>query len=395
MPRRLPMRVGMAGPERRLRLLTIGHSYVVAGNRRLAHEMAVQGSERWDVTAVAPERFCGDMREIAAEPIDGEASTLRTVSIRFDRSPHLMWYANHRGILREPWDVVHCWEEPFVLSAAQIANAAPARSAFVVSSFQNIDKHYPWPLSALERSVVRRANGWVAFGETVHETLMGRTCGYRNKPSRVIPPGVDTVDFAPDPGAGREVRRQLQWSDDVPVVGFTGRFVSEKGVLMLTDALKAIGIPWRALFVGAGPLEADLRSFAAEHSDRVRVVTGVPHAEMPRWLNAMSILCAPSQTTMKWREQFGRMSIEAMACGVPVIASDSGEIPHVVGDAGLLVRESDRAAWTQTIERALVDATVRCDLARRGRALVERRFAWPVVARQHLEFFESLLPAET
>jgi glycosyltransferase involved in cell wall biosynthesis len=385
------MQVGMAGPERRFRLLTIGHSYVVAGNRRLAHEMAVQGRERWDVTAVAPERFRGDMRRIAVEPIDGEASTLRTASIRFDRSPHLMWYAKHRQILREAWDVVHCWEEPFVLSAAQIAKAAPAESAFVVSSFQNIDKHYPWPLGAFERSVVRRANGWIAFGETVHQTLMGRPCGYRDKASRVIPPGVDTVEFAPDPNAGREVRRQLQWSDDVPVVGFTGRFVAEKGVLMLADALKAIKAPWRALFVGAGPLEADLRSFAAAHPDRVRVVTGVPHGEMPRWLNAMSMLCAPSQTRARWREQFGRMSIEAMACGVPVIASDSGEIPHVVGDAGLLVGESDRATWRETIERVLHDPAVRCDLARRGRARVEQRFAWPVVARQHLEFFESLV----
>ena len=164
---------------------------------------------------------------------------------------------------------------------------------------------------------------------------------------------------------------------------------------MLADALKAIATPWRALFVGAGPLEADLKSFASEHPDQVRVVTGVAHGEMPRWLNAMSMLCAPSQTTAKWREQFGRMSIEAMACGVPVIASESGEIPHVVGDAGLLVGERDRAAWTQTIRRVLRDATVRCDLGRRGRARVEQRFAWPVVARQHLEFFESLVTAET
>jgi glycosyltransferase involved in cell wall biosynthesis len=159
--------------------------------------------------------------------------------------------------------------------------------------------------------------------------------------------------------------------------------------------LKAIATPWRALFVGGGPLEADLRSFAGEYPDRVRVVTGVPHDEMPRWLNAMSMLCAPSQTTARWREQFGRMSIEAMACGVPVIASESGEIPHVVGDAGFLVRESDRGAWAQAIERVLRDAAVRCDLARRGRARVEQRFSWPVVARQHLEFFESLVAAGT
>ena len=65
---------------------------------------------------------------------------------------------------------MHCWEEPFVLAAAQIARAVPDRTAFVVSSFQNLDKRYPWPLSAFERRVLRRANGWIAFGETVHDT---------------------------------------------------------------------------------------------------------------------------------------------------------------------------------------------------------------------------------
>ncbi len=77
------------------------------------------------------------------------------------------------------------------------------------------------------------------------------------------------------------------------------------------------------------------------HPGRVRVLTGVAHDDVPEHLNAMDLLCAPSQTTTRWREQFGRMLIEAMACGVPVVASRSGEIPHVVGDAGLVVDEAD------------------------------------------------------
>jgi phosphatidyl-myo-inositol dimannoside synthase len=381
----------MAAPERTRRLLTIGHSYVVASNRRLAHEMALQGTGRWQVTVVAPARFRGDMREIAIESIANEASTLRPASIRVDRSPHLMWYAKRRQCLQGDWDVVHCWEEPFVLAAAQIARAVPDPTTFVVSSFQNLDKRYPWPLSAFERRVIRRANGWIAFGETVHDTLIHRQMGYRDRPSRVIPPGV--VAFAPNPSAAKEMKERLGWSDDTPIVGFVGRFVPEKGPLILAVALEAITTPWRAVFVGGGPLEADLRTFAAAHPDRVQVVTGVAHAEVPRWMNAMSVLCAPSQTTARWREQFGRMLIEAMACGVPVIATDSGEIPHVIDDAGVLVPEREPDAWTRTIERVLRDGSLRCELARRGRARVEARFAWPVVARQHLEFFESLLTA--
>jgi glycosyltransferase involved in cell wall biosynthesis len=383
------MQVGAVASDRRL--LTIGHSYVVASNRRLAHEMALQGGGRWRVTAVAPARFRGDLREIALEPIADEASTLRPAAIRFDRSPHLMWYADTGRVLQGEWDVVHCWEEPFVFAAAQIARAVSDRTAFVVSTFQNINKTYPWPLSAFERRVLDRADGWIAFGDTVHETMLQRRGDYRRKPSRVIPPGVDTNDFAPRRADGNRIRQQLGWSDEVPVVGFVGRFVPEKGLRVLEAALTVSKAPWHALLVGSGPLEMELKTFAAAHPGRVHIAAGVPHAEIPQWLNAMSVLCAPSQTTARWREQFGRMLIEAMACGVPVIASDSGEIPHVVGDAGVLVPEGDPAAWASAIDAVLGDERSRRGLAERGRARAETKFSWQVVARQHLEFFGSLI----
>jgi phosphatidylinositol alpha-1,6-mannosyltransferase len=372
------------------RLLTISHSYVVASNRRLAHEMAVQGAGRWQVTAVAPPRFRGDLRSITLEPLRNEAAELRTAAIRFDRSPHLMWYDAPRRMMTGEWDLVHCWEEPYVFAAAQIARRTRASTAFVVSTFQNIDKTYPWPLSAFERQVIGRADGWIAFGESIRETLQ-KKANYSQKPSRVIAPGVDMSEFAPHPDTRRRVRQTLGWEDEALVVGFVGRFVPQKGLSTLTAALEASTIPWRALFVGGGPLETDLETFAGRHPGRVHVVTGVPHPNVPAWLNAMSVLCAPSQTTPRWREQFGRMLIEAMACGIPVIASDSGEIPHVVGDAGLLVKEGAVTGWTSAIDRVLADDELRRDLSERGSHRVETKFAWPVVAREHLDFFETLL----
>ena len=108
------------------------------------------------------------------------------------------------------------------------------------------------------------------------------------------------------------------------------------------------------------------------------------------WLNAMTVLCAPSQTTPAWREQFGRMLIEAMACGVPVIASDSGEMPSVVGDAGVIAGERDVTGWTAAIDRLLGDAARRREQAARGIDRAHSRFAWPVVARAHLSLFEAL-----
>jgi glycosyltransferase involved in cell wall biosynthesis len=84
------------------------------------------------------------------------------------------------------------------------------------------------------------------------------------------------------------------------------------------------------------------------------------------------------------------MLIEAMACGVPIAASSSGEIPHVVGDAGVLIAEDNPPAWREAIERLLTDDALRDDYAARGLARARARFDWQVVARAHLEFFDQL-----
>jgi glycosyltransferase involved in cell wall biosynthesis len=374
----------------RRRLLTIGHSYVVSENRRLAHEMGVQGADRWDVVAIAPERFRGDLGPLQASAADAEGLELKTLPVRLGRSVHLMRYAGLRDAMAGSWDVVHAWEEPYIAAGAQIAAAAPAAAKLVFATFQNIAKEYPWPLSSFERQSMRRADGWIAFGELVKTTLASRT-PYRGKPSRVIPPGVDTNLFRHDPGARAAVRSELGWAIDAPVVGFLGRFEPQKCIELRCRALEAVPVPWHALFVGGGALEPRLRSFEKRHPSRVRVVTGVSHREVPRWLNAMSVLCAPSQTTPIWREQFGRMLIEAMACAVPVVGSDSGEIPFVIGEAGVILPEADSQAWTAAIERLLSDPAARGSYADSGVARVAERFTWPVVARAHLAWFDEML----
>ena len=373
------------------RLLTIGHSYVIAGNRRLAHEMAVQGRGRWEVTAAAPAQLAADLRAVTLEPIDGEACALEPLRVRFGRDPHLRWYERRiRSLMRGPWDVVHVWEEPYVAACAQIAAAAPRGARVVPATFQNLVKRYPFPFSYFEKRVMQRASGWIAFGQTVHETQQPKAI-YAARPSRIISPGVDEQVFKVDVLARRSLRSKLGWDDTVPIVGYLGRFVPEKGLTTLMRALESVRQPWRALFVGGGPMQAELAVFAAAHAGRVHVATGVTHDGVPAHLNAMDVLCAPSETTARWREQFGRMLIEAMACGVPVAASLSGEIPHVVGDAGALLPEGEPAAWTRALDDLLGAPERRRELASRGLTRVHEQFALPVAARAHLAFFEELL----
>jgi glycosyltransferase involved in cell wall biosynthesis len=343
------------------------------------------------VVAVAPRFVPGDLRPIPFEPSAGGCRT-ETVPLRLARWAHVMLYGRRlRDLLQgERWDLVHCWEEPFVLAGAQVGRwARPA--PVVYYTFQNIPKRYPPPFGWVERYSIDRCAGWIAAGETVAAALKPRP-GYADKPHRVIPLGVDVEVFRADPAAGAAVRRSLGWiADGPPVVGYLGRFVPEKGLRMLMSVLDRVGTPWRGLFVGGGALEGELRTWAAAHGDRVRVVTGVPHAGVPPYLSAMDVLAAPSRTTRRWREQLGRMLIEAFAAGVPVLGSDSGEIPHVVADAGLIIPEADETAWAAAVSNLLGDPGRRADLAARGLERARATFAWPVVARRHLAFFDELL----
>lgn len=376
--------------------MTIAHSYCVSLNRRLAHEMARVSGGRWGVTAVAPMFFHGDLRPVALEEMADEQCCLEGVRTYLSRWIHVMAYGwRLREILKRGWDLVHCWEEPYIVAGGQIAWWTPNAVPLVYATFQNIPKQYPPLFRVIERYAMERARGWIAFGRTIEEALLTRP-RYSQLPRRVIPLGVDVEDFFPDPIARLAMRTKL-WQTEAgpPVVGYLGRFVSEKGLPLLMKSLGQLRSPWRALFVGAGPLEGRLRQWGQQFGDRVRVVTGVEHASVPDYLNAMDVLCAPSQSTPRWREQFGRMLIEAFACGVPVIGSDSGEIPHVVGDAGIIVPENDEDGWVGALGELLESPGRRHILAGRGLVRARTMFSWRVVAEQHLRFFGEILETRT
>jgi glycosyltransferase involved in cell wall biosynthesis len=373
------------------KLLTLGHSYVVSLNRRLAHEMSVAGQGRWDVTCAAPRYFHGenDLSPIALEPTVNDAYRLQPVDAHLTSRVHVFSYGRElRSLLSQPWDMVHAWEEPYILAGWEVSRWVQKRTKLVYRTAQSNPKVYPPPFSWFERSSMARACGWMCSGQTVEENLRHRP-GYET-PHLLSPLGVDLDTFKPNPSQRAAALSKLNWNESgPPVVGYIGRFIPAKGLRILMQALDAAKSPWRALFLGGGRLEPELRKWAKGHGDRVRILR-VPHDDVPAYLNAMDLLCAPSQTTPSWREQFGRMLVEAFACGIPVIGSDSGEIAKVLGDAGVVVGESNVAGWTRAIQDLIASPEKRRDRGIRGLDLAKSRYAWPVVARQYLAFFDRL-----
>jgi glycosyltransferase involved in cell wall biosynthesis len=377
-----------------LRILTIGHSYVVRLNRTVPAALAAMPGV--EMTIAAPANFEGDLRSMTLEGTQGtEPYRLVPLRTRLSQRIHLFSYENRalfRLIREGHFDIVHAWEEPYVLAGYQIVRAVgPTRTRFSFRTAQSLVKRYPPPFTFFEKQAFARAQGWVAGGRLVYDAMVKK--GLPPGLGRILTLAVDMQHFQPLPEPERDrVRAELGLAGQGPVVGYLGRLVPDKGLHMLMQSLEQVRAPWSFLALGSGPMKADLERWAAEKgwSERVKVLL-VKHDEVPRYLNAMHLLVAPSLTMPNWKEQFGRMIIEAFACGVPVVGSDSGEIPFVIDTAGVVAREGDVKAWTEAIEGLLTDPARRAALGQAGLERCRAKYSNEGVARGYLEFFQKMM----
>jgi glycosyltransferase involved in cell wall biosynthesis len=125
--------------------------------------------------------------------------------------------------------------------------------------------------------------------------------------------------------------------------------------------------------------------------DLISLMPPMPPARVAEEMHEFDALVLPSRTTRLWKEQFGRVLIEAMACKVPVVASDSGAIPEVVGDAGLIFPEGDAQALADCLQRLMDSPELSQELAERGHARVLEHYTQVQIAAQTAAFYRELV----
>lgn len=365
-----------------MRVVMISKALVVGAYRQKTAAMATEADI--DLTVVVPPFWREGDNRLNLEETATPGYRLVVTPMARNGSYHTHYYPHLARLLREirP-DLVHIDEEPYNLAtwlALRAASRVGAGALFF--TWQNLSRAYPPPFRWLEADTYSHAAGGIAGNHAAAEVLA--TKGY-DGPLDVIPQfGVDPDLYAP-PGGDRPERPFT--------IGYAGRLVEEKGLFVLADALAQLGGDWQMAFYGDGPLgpALKLRFEKLGLAARVSWKTRIPSREMPAVYAGLDAVVLPSLTRANWMEQFGRVLIEAMACETPVVGSDSGEIPHVIGDAGLVVPEGDSKALAGALARLRDDAELGDDLRRRGRQRVLANYTQAQVARETVAFYRRLL----
>jgi glycosyltransferase involved in cell wall biosynthesis len=142
--------------------------------------------------------------------------------------------------------------------------------------------------------------------------------------------------------------------------------------------------------IGGGSALEEMKRRSA-NATNVRYLPAVRNEEVPRYLQDLHVLVLPSRSTTQWVEQFGHILLEAMACGVTVVGSSSGEIPNVIGDAGRVFTEGDVAALKTVLNELATNEAERVMLAAMAIERVRRYFTNDAIAEKQMSFFERLL----
>jgi glycosyltransferase involved in cell wall biosynthesis len=374
-----------------MRVLMISHAYVSV---ELAQAKARELARRpgLDVTVVAPSRFFELGRWMEAERPAAPEYRLEVLPVALPLvrgQRHAYFYP--RGLVRlmrslRP-DVVDLWEEPYSAVSTQVAlarRAVASGAPLVLNPSQQAVKRQPPPFRWGERYVVRAAS--YVVGRSPESVAVVEAKGYRG-PSTVIGHGIELGFLGPRDRAAS--RRELGLPDDGPMVSFAGRLVPDKGVDVLLDAVaRTPGL--RALIVGEGPAGGALRAQAARLGieDRVRFRAPLPMERVAVAFTAGDVVAMPSR-----HEPWGRVAVEAMACGVPLVAGAAGHLPALVGDHGRLVRPGD----ADDLARALREAIEEPEPARSERVARAREYAasfsWAALAERWEAVYREVAPS--
>lgn len=370
----------------RIRVLRVAHASLTPALRERERALAKECSDI-DLEVLTTSRW----REAGVDVQAMDDDLFPVTRARAHFSNHIQLFAYDprpvvAALRRHRPHLIDLNHEPYSIACAEVLALGDFLTPgipVVMQIAQNILHRYPPPINWLQRRALRRVDAAYACSEEARAVL--RAKGF-DKPVGIVPFGVNTEAFAP--------RRDSTPPASALTIGFVGRMLPGKGLGVLADALNRIANEsWKLLVVGDGPERKRFEQALAERNlmDRAEFAGAVPYEQVPDYYRRMDMFVMPTRTTKRIREQFGRVLVEAMSSGVPVVGTTCGAIPEVIDNAGIVVPEDDPAAMGEALRQLLRDEILRERLGKAGRARVEQHYSWEQVARKTYSLFQQVL----
>jgi len=380
-----------------MKILMISKACVVGAYQKKLEEIARH--DGIDLTVIVPPEWQDERGSLRLERVHTTGYELRVEPIAFNGRFHLHYYPRLGQVARQVQpDIIHIEEEPYNLStfhAMRVAQRLAART--VVFTWQNLQRRYPPPFRWMESYVLAHTD--VLLTGNTEGVEVWQAKGYQG-PIEVIPQfGVDPDIFSRVNRPARQskpsvlLRRSARRSSRSEMtIGYIGRLVPEKGIDLLLEAVARLQGPWELRILGSGPERDRLEKMAQWLGilPRVAFDLPIPSTQLSYYYSGLDVLVLPSRTRPNWKEQFGRVLIEAMACQAVVVGARCGAIPEVIGDAGLTFAEGDPADLRAQLQRLLEDPGLRLELAQKGRQRVLDQFTQSQVAARTVGIYEQL-----
>jgi glycosyltransferase involved in cell wall biosynthesis len=278
---------------------------------------------------------------------------------------------------------------PYSLLALEVAIIRKMyfpKAKLILHSSQNIYKSFPFPFNRIEKYLYKQADALFARTEEIKDVSLKKECVC---PIHIIPHGIDTQKFSPI----KEALEDVALKEDCFHIGYVGSLVHQKGIHVLIKSISDIDIPFKLSIIGDGPMKSSLKLQASvsANASRINFIDSIPNAKLPKMLSKFDVLILPSLTLDYLKEQFGRILVEALACGIPVIGSNSGAIPEVIGDCGIIVDEGN----VQQLQTAIINLRAdekflkQLSMAARKRAL--KYYSWDVIVQKIFKIYSEII----
>ena len=388
-----------------MKIIVVSHTYIVDLNCEKLRQLSNLDTDI-QVIAVVPKRWQpgGVQNKIIESQLKDEG--------KFKIIPVGNFSQNNQGLLTFKPEIVRLLKKfkPDIIQVEQGAKSLGYAQLIALNKLLNLkakNLFFTWwnlpyknkfPISILEAYNLNNTDGLIVGNQDGLDVL--RQHGYEGKAIVLPQLGIDEELFTPKPQP--ELASKLGINNQEFVIGFVGRFVLEKGVLTLIESLASLKeFSWKLLLLGRGELQETIKNTATELEiqHRLIIVESVPHNEVSKYINLMDTLVLPSETTYKfktltaagWKEQFGHVLIEAMASRVAVVGSDSGEIPNVIGETGLIFPEGNAKALSNCLRQLMEKPELIKDLAHKGYTRAIQKYTNRAVAQKQLAFYQELL----